>query len=131
MCLLEFSDKPRHQTDKSIFSSSLILFNTPAADARSCSFRDAAAELTPTLVPTHPPTLQRGTWRVEEERLKYTVQSERREGKAVGEAGDKAVLDKHLGRERDTVESGGGRIRGTEADKWRGGCRSHEQMEER
>lgn len=53
---------------------------------------DFSATVTPTLVPTHPPTPQKARWRVEEEILKYI---ERREMKGVGVAGDEAEQDKH------------------------------------
>lgn len=53
---------------------------------------DFPATVTPTLVPTHPPTPQKDRWRVEEEILKYI---ERREMKGVGVAGDEAEQDKH------------------------------------
>lgn len=76
--------KPRH------FSPSLIL-NTPhakileaAALERECRFPAAAAEVTPTPVPTHPPTLQKGRWRVEEERLKHAEGEEGHEGRGRG-----------------------------------------------
>lgn len=62
--------------------------NTPDANAKCCSFRVrwflAAAEVTQTPLPTHPPTLQTEMWRVEDEWLQYTVWEEGNEGWGCG-----------------------------------------------
>lgn len=51
--------------------------------------------------------------------------------KGVGVAGDKAAKDKDLRSQREIVEGDRGRIGGTEIDKWRVGCISHWQMEQK
>lgn len=51
--------------------------------------------------------------------------------KGVGVADNKAIGEQHLGRQREIVESDGGRMGGTEIDKWGVGCISHRQMEQK